>query len=406
MRFFDVIIFFAALAGLSVTPADCQNRFATIYAFNGGEMGGVAAADGVLYGPGTTGNCGSIDVLEPPTAPGGMWAHNTLYVFTGLNGGGCGPVGAPAIGADGALYGITSNGGAFWGTVYRLEPPDGIGGSWTESTLYTFPSITSPFGLIIGSGGILYVGSTDGGTHDTGAIFELQPPAAPGGTWTTTVLFSFPGNLSETAPSSLSLASDGAFYGTIMIGGATAEGPGAVFQVKPPAAPGGEWTETVLYYFQGGKDGASPNSVVMGPDGNLYGTTFGTSGLDNSRGAYGIGTVFELSPPASPGAYWTKATLAQLSAGDLRGPNSPLLLRNGKLYGSSSSGPSNPGGVVYELTPPATPGGAWTTSVLHSFAGTVPGFSLVLGQNGTLYGTTQAPFPEPPQGVVYRIALQ
>jgi hypothetical protein len=143
---------------------------------------------------------------------------------------------------------------------------------------------------------------------------------------------------------------------------------------------------------------------VLGPDGVLYGTTFGTIGLDNQHGIYGLGTVFELTPPGSPGESWTKTTLAQLSAGEKRGPDSPLILRNGNIYGTSSSGASDPGGVVYELQPPATPGGAWTTTYLHSFAGTVPGFQLAMGPDGTIYGTTQAPQAQPLQGIAYSIA--
>jgi uncharacterized repeat protein (TIGR03803 family) len=49
-------------------------------------------------------------------------------------------------------------------------------------------------------------------------------------------------------------------------------------------------TETVLYTFSGGLDGATPYSTLT-PDsaGNLYGTTF-------AGGTSGVGTVYELSP--------------------------------------------------------------------------------------------------------------
>jgi hypothetical protein len=50
----------------------------------------------------------------------------------------------------------------------------------------------------------------------------------------------------------------------------------------------GQWTETILYAFQGGADGSTPyGGLVMDSTGNLYGTTaFG--------GQFGGGVVFEV----------------------------------------------------------------------------------------------------------------
>jgi uncharacterized repeat protein (TIGR03803 family) len=49
----------------------------------------------------------------------------------------------------------------------------------------------------------------------------------------------------------------------------------------------------VLYSFTGGDNGIQPIGVALGPDGNLYGTTF-------SGGTYNQGTVFRLVlPPAA-----------------------------------------------------------------------------------------------------------
>jgi uncharacterized repeat protein (TIGR03803 family) len=56
-------------------------------------------------------------------------------------------------------------------------------------------------------------------------------------------------------------------------------------------------TETVVYSFQGSPDGATPEgSLVADAAGNLYGTT-SRGGLNSS----GYGMVFELSPPATSG---------------------------------------------------------------------------------------------------------
>jgi hypothetical protein len=65
---------------------------------------------------------------------------------------------------------------------------------------------------------------------------------------------------------------NGARYGTTASGGANYNG--TVFQLVPPSAPGGAWTENVLYRFAGGADGRQPSvGVVFDQLGNLYGTT-------------------------------------------------------------------------------------------------------------------------------------
>jgi hypothetical protein len=275
--------------------------------------------------------------------------------------------------------------------------------------LYSSSAIaTEPLGAILGPEGAVYVGTMDAGDNDDGAIFQLQPPRAPGEPWSTSVVYSFPGpgaeQGEENEPWSLILGPNGAFYGTIGFGGAPPTYPGAVFEVRPPAAPGGAWTQTILHNFQADTDGSTPNSLTAGSDGTLYGTTFGTPDIAGYPGPYGLGTAFMLTPPAVPGGSWTKTTLAQLSAGDERGPNSPLILRNGNLYGTTSSGPSNPGGMVFELKPPTALGDPWTTTYLHGFDDTMPGGTLVMDESGALYGATQAFFTAPAQGIVYRIA--
>lgn len=140
-------------------------------------------------------NCGAITELEPPAANGDPWTQTTLYSFTGLNGDACGPIGTPALGSNGALYGVTSNGGAYSvGAVYALLPPRRPGGAWTEEVLYSFSAIvTDPLGAIGGPQGNIYVGTMSAGDNDTGAIFQLQPPKAPGEPWSTSVVYSFPG---------------------------------------------------------------------------------------------------------------------------------------------------------------------------------------------------------------------
>ena len=74
--------------------------------------------------------------------------------------------------------------------------------------------------------------------------------------------------------------SAGNLYGTTA-GGGTASA-GVVFKVDTSG------NETVLYSFTGGADGGTPYAgVVLGPNGNLYGTTIG-GGQTNAGVVFGI----------------------------------------------------------------------------------------------------------------------
>ena len=93
---------------------------------------------------------------------------STLHSFEGAPGDGAGPIAGLVIGGSGVLYGTTSNGGASnQGTVFSLKPPTSTGGSWTETVLHNF---SGPDGalpgttLAIGSGGVLYGTTAEGGS--------------------------------------------------------------------------------------------------------------------------------------------------------------------------------------------------------------------------------------------------
>ncbi len=122
----------------------------------------------------------------------------------------------------------------------------------------------------------------------------------------------------------------------------------------------------MLYTFKGQADGARPGDPpVLDAEGNLFGTTF--------------------------------------TAGDLP-------------YGRGDAAEAG-GGVVWELSPPATQGGAWAYQVLHTFTGYVPGGNgnsddgarpsgmLTRSISGALYGTTDNGGDAPRRlGVAYSLA--
>ena len=195
------------------------------------------------------------------------------------------------------------------------------------------------------------------------------------------VLYSFRGGADGTNPST-GLVADAAgnLFGTTTDGGSGActGGCGIVYELKP--SPGGGWTETVIYSFQG-PDGAAPAAgLIFDQAGNLYGTTL-------SGGKYHDGTVFKLTP--FRGA-WTETVLHTFTNNDGAYPAASLIFdKAGNLYGTTLFGGPTRGGTVFQLT---LSGGVWTETVLHSFTGRNDGIdpaaSLILDQNGALYGTT------------------
>jgi hypothetical protein len=102
---------------------------------------------------------------------------------------------------------------------------------------------------------------------------------SPGGTLTVLHSFCSKPSCSDGAfPRGRLLAdSKGNLYGATSKGGGSGcfgQGCGVVFKLSPPIPPATKWTETVLYSFKGGNDGASPQgSLLADSKGNLYGTT-------------------------------------------------------------------------------------------------------------------------------------
>ena len=187
----------------------------------------------------------------------------------------------------------------------------------------------------------------------------------------------------------------GNLYGTTEYGGASCD-CGTVFQLTPS---GSGWTETVLYSFTYGDDGAFPyGGLIFDNAGNLYGTTeFGLSGN---------GTVFQLTPS---GGQWTYTLLYSLMSGQsgLAGPLGTLAIdAGGNLYGTAFEGGGGCEygcGTVFKLAPSA---GGWAYSLLHEFAGgsdgALPYDGVILDRNGNLYGTASSGGTRG-QGVIFQI---
>jgi uncharacterized repeat protein (TIGR03803 family) len=250
-------------------------------------------------------------------------------------------------------------------------------------------------GLIADAFGNLYGTTFYGGGHeDVGTIFQLTPPASPGGAWTETVLHSFsdlPGGWDPWA----GLVSDksGNLYGTTWLGGTSGD-CGVVFKLEPATG-----TYTVIHNFACDtiNDGGEPRAdLTIDSAGNLYGTT--TVGGTGGCGCVGgCRVVFQLSPSDST---WRETVLYNFPSVGSEYPapggtgGNVILDRRGNLYGTTfvGGGPTS-AGVVFMLRRPTRPGGRWTYHVLHSFSDLSQGFKPMAGltfdRAGNLYGTAQ-----------------
>jgi len=281
----------------------------------------------------------------------------------------------------------------------------------TFTTIFTFPDQAAGYApdgtLYIGDGGILYGATALGGSctlYSTGCgtVYSLAPPSQPNGTWTPTTLYEFSQLASGVYASSGVLPGPaGSFYETTLEGGPVTEqchyGCGTFVQLTPPAQQGETWGEQVLLDFP--KADSSPRGFVAGSNGVFFG--YSSSGGDRACSG-GCGSIYELEPPAETGGSWTLVPIHQFSggAGGAGGANpnfQPVVGAGGVLYGTTIFGGStNPQctgcGTVYSLTPPVPPATEWKFQVIYRFRGGLDGFypegSLVIGANGTLYGTT------------------
>jgi uncharacterized repeat protein (TIGR03803 family) len=265
----------------------------------------VFGASGVLYGTtfkGGTSNNGTVFELVPQTD--GTWAETILYSFAGEPDGAW-PAGPLVFDAAGNLYGTTSTGGNYQlsqcylsgyagcGTVYELSPQSN--GSWTETVLHNFTGCClnnnhdgqNPYyGVIFGPEGKLYGATQNGGGCNAGCGIAFDLGLEETG-WKESVLATFGQEGNGDSPTGLILGQNGNLYGTTVFGG---DSNGTIFALNRGSKG---YHEKVIYSFTGGSDGSVPESIVFGPGGKFYGVAFW--GGNQFEGA-GDGTIFEATP--------------------------------------------------------------------------------------------------------------
>ncbi len=148
-----------------------------------------------------------------------------------------------------------------------------------------------PLGALIrGSDGNFYGTTSYGGASNFGTVYRMSPAGA------LTKLVDFSGN-GETNKGSNPIAGlveyQGVFYGTTSAGGTG--NLGTVFKMTPAGA-----LETIFQFSVDSQDSIPMGRLIVGFDGNLYGTT---SGSDGGAGSVyrlvfdGVPAIYPLAPP-------------------------------------------------------------------------------------------------------------
>jgi uncharacterized repeat protein (TIGR03803 family) len=379
-------------AGGTVFKISANGALTSLYSFTGGNDGAnpngplVQGSDGNFYGTTAAGGTNGGYATAFKISTNGVLT--TLHLFTGGTDGG-NPSAGLVQGSDGSFYGTTGGGGTnVQGTVFKMNT-DG-----TLTSLYSFTrgndGATPEAGLVQGSDGNFYGTTCLGGATNHDALIGTYGCGTVFKISTNgllTSLYSFTGGNDGGNPwAGLVQGNDGDFYGTTMWGGTN--GWGTVFKITSNGLP------TRLYSFNGTNDGGHPaGGLVQGSDGNFYGTT---------ASAASHGTVFKISPNGA------LTTLYSFDGYDGGYPSAGLVQgSDGNFYGTTDYGASDSNdrfayGTVFKISS----GGALTR--LYSFNGTndggYPAGGLVQGSDGNLYGTTGGGFVASNPGTVFRIS--
>ncbi len=301
----------------------------------------------------------------------------------------------PALGPDGAIYGMTSDGGQYGnGVIYRFDPD-----SHQYTVLHTFSATdangdnadgASPGnGLTAGPHGVFYGMAYLGGPNGNGTIFKITTSRE------FTVLHAFSAldanghNQDGAGPlRTIVIGNDGNLYGTTRTGGQNTclftRGCGVAWRLDR------EGNLTVIHQFTAAEGHAA--SLIQRLDGYLYGSAVWPA-TSLPPGPLPSGILFRMATSGSP--FQVLYTFSQTNANgeNMDGADcyEPLVETDpGVFYGAADHGGSNGNGVVFRYSLRA-PG---AVDVVHDFSATTSGANwdgagpdgpLALGPDGTLY---------------------
>jgi len=399
MKINNLICFLSSMAVVSLSLG--AQTLTTLVSFSGtkGEHPGatpnslVQGSDGNLYGATEGGGSGRAGTIFKLSLSGLL---TTFVSFDGTDGAGPNSL---VLGTDGNFYGTTISGGTYVGTIYGITAQlPGFGTvykvtpSGTVKTLHVFTEsagLAEPSTLVQAADGNFYGTTTIndfGGDTQFGALFKITSSGS------FTHLYTFSG-FDGDHPSALVRGNGEVIYGTTSEGGAdylvepTSAGSGTIFDVTM----NGVLTSFFSFVsLSAAAPIASPDALIQGNDGNLYGTT-----IAGGTNVVGAGTVFEVAPDE------TVSILFSFSPVGINGydfttnyytgwwPNGLLQATDSTLYGTTAFGGTSGLGTVFQIT---TNGALlWFASFSGTngpLPGTEPSGALVQASDGNIYGTT------------------
>jgi len=344
--------------------------------------------DGNLYSTTPGGGCDINGAAFKITPKGKLTVVHSFQLNVG--GDGIGPQSGLTLGTDGDFWGTTEGEDFNAGNIFKMTAAgkvtnfdNAFGGT---NDVDGFAPVAPP---VQGMDGNFYGMTSYGGNRGIctygdagcGVIYRITPSGK-----VFKVIYTFDQTHGANPDDALVLGTDGNFYGTTVLGGVvgtTFENSGVVFKVTPS----GKYTQLYAFCAQTNCiDGANPfGGLVQGSDGNFYGTTqAGGQGIE-----FPEGVVFKIT---SSGKYTLLHTFctADTSCTDGAQPYGGLVQgTDGNFYGTTIYGGTNNLGTIFQITPK----GKYT--VLHSFEnatgslfGAYPKVTLTQNTNGILYGDT------------------
>jgi uncharacterized repeat protein (TIGR03803 family) len=353
--------------------------------------------------------------------------YEVLHNFSANHTDGAQPDGPLVQGFDGHFYGTTSSGGPGgargYGTFFKVS----TGGATTILHNFTKADSYPKFTLLLSQFGNFYGTTTISPTGDYGDFYKMTPsgdetilfqfcalPNCADGFGASSMIWDWDLNIRVTTteaggglapsgtilrltpegqetvihtfcelyrcadgalPSAMILATDGNFYGTTAGLVNYPYNRGTIF-VLGPKVP-----FTTLHTFCPSQPdcfgGFSPESLIQGSDGSLYGTT-------SLGGAHGDGTIFKISTAGDFSVLYNFCSLANCADGF--GTSRPLVEgTDGNFYGINTYWGTGRAGTLYRITP------AGSFTLLHTFDSSTDGggpVALVQGTDGAFYGAT------------------
>jgi uncharacterized repeat protein (TIGR03803 family) len=307
----------------------------------------------------------------------------------------------PVVGADGAIYGMTSVGGQYGnGVIYRLDQ-----NTHHYSVLHTFSALnangenadgaTPGMALTRGPSDVIYGMASFGGQHGSGTIFKITTSGDFTVLYTFSALDASGNNPDGAYPlRALVAGNDGNLYGTTRLGGPNiclfTHGCGVAWMID------GKGNFKVVHPFTADEGHAA--SLLQAMDGYLYGCAVWPA-TSLPPGPLPSGILYRMAPSGQDFQVLYTFSQTNASGENMDGADcyEPLVEpRPGVFYGAAFHGGTNGNGVVfrYSLWNPGS------VEVVHDFSalnaagqnsdGASPGGRLALGPHGTLSSNTEA----------------